>query len=887
MTEKTTKTHLTGLTEAQVSESRAMHGENVLTPAKKRSVWLRFLDKFKDPLIIILIVAGFLSLGISIYEVAAMGAPWNAFAEPAGILIAILLATGLSFAFELKADKEFSLLNLVSDDELVVVIREGRHRQIRKREVVVGDIVSVRTGDEIPADGTLIEAISLRMDESSLTGEPSCVKTTDEAEFAKDAAYPPNMVLRGTRVLEGHGEYAVTAVGDATENGKVFKEAQIDSGIRTPLNEQLDRLGTWISRISYILAALVILGRCLLFFTGGNGPVDCVHAMAYLLESLMIAVTLIVVAVPEGLPMAVTLSLAYSMRRMLKTNNLVRKMHACETMGAATVICTDKTGTLTQNRMSVAETMFTAADTPMSVIHESAAVNSTAIVEDGEVIGNPTEGALLRWLIDKGVDYKALRDEAEVISELPFTTENKYMATLVTSAVSGKRILYVKGAPEIVYARCTPLPSGEAVFGKLSEWQGKAMRTLGFACKELSEGEEPFQHGHLTVKDLSFLGIAAISDPVRDDVPSAVRECIDAGIKVKIITGDTPGTAREIGRQIGIWTQEDGMGNEMTGPEIAALSDGRLREVIGDVKIISRARPTDKERIVKALQARGEVVAVTGDGTNDAPALNAAHVGLSMGDGTSVAKEASDITILDNSFTSIGRAVLWGRTLYRNIQRFILFQVTVNLSACLIVLTGVFMGTQSPLTVTQMLWINLIMDTFAAMALASLPPERKLMKDRPRNRKDFIINRKMMTTIAVVGGLMCLVMIGFNFLLEHSDVTHGMHLKGLRLGPYNGLSAYELSVFFTTYVFMQVWNLFNAKAFGFNDSAWKLKGCRSFLLIVLVIFFGQLLIVYFGGEFFNVEPLDLGDLLAIMATTSLIMFVGEGLRLSRRTVGKG
>lgn len=881
----------TGLSSEQVLSSRARYGENILTPAKRRPLWMRFMDKFKDPLIAILIVAGIASLGIAFYEYFGLDEPWSAFAEPLGILIAILLSTVLSFIFEVKADKEFSILNQVNDDEQVIVIRDGRHQKIRKRDVVVGDLVAIQTGDEIPADGTLCNAVMLRMDESTLTGEPSCMKSTDPEAFSKEDTYPTDQVLRGTKVLDGHGEYEVTAVGDKTEYGHVYQNAQIDNGVRTPLNEQLDRLGHLISVASYVLAFLIIVGRVLEYFITYSGPVDWTYAISYFLQSIMIAVTIIVVAVPEGLPMAVTLSLAYSMRRMLKTNNLVRKMHACETMGAATVICTDKTGTLTQNRMSVREMHLIGDDIPEERLFENIALNSTAIVEKNEssqsgyeVIGNPTEGAMLLWLEQsKIVDYRALRENWEKQEEVPFTTEKKYMATVAANPENGKRYLYLKGAPEIIYKYCKPVSDEEALKEKLRSYQEKAMRVLGFAYKELKEDEHPIANGELTADDLEFIALSAISDPVREDVPAAVKECLDAGIKVKIITGDNALTAREIGRQIGIWTDEDTEANELTGPEVAAMSDDELTARIEPVKIIARARPTDKERIVKALQANNEVVAVTGDGTNDAPALNAAHVGLSMGDGTSVAKEASDITIIDNSFASIGRAVLWGRSLYQNIQRFILFQMTVNVAACLVVLVGVFMGVQSPLTVTQMLWINLIMDTFAAMALASLPPEKRLMKEKPRDRNAFIINRKIMNGILFMGGAMCVMMIGLNWLLEHTTVEFGSKWLHLPIGDKNLLSNYELSLFFTIFVFMQFWNLFNAKAFGSDDSAWKLKDCGSFKFIVALIFFGQILIVYIGGEFFNVEPLDMIDLVSIIAATSVIMIGGEVVRFVARS----
>ena len=877
------KRSIKGLTPEQVLESRAKYGQNILTPTDKVSVWKRFIEKFKDPLIIILIVAGVLSLGISFYEYFGLGESWSAFFEPAGILLAILLSTSLAFIFELKSDKEFSLLNQVDDDEHVIVIRKGKYTKIPKKDVVVGDIVVIETGYEVPADAELIESTSLSINESTLTGELLCRKSANPDEAVADATYPTNRVYRGTKVMDGHGICRVFAVGDSTEYGKVYKQAQIDNGVKTPLNEQLDRLGGKISTISYVLAALILVGRVLVYIHGLNGaPVEWLGLLTYLLQSVMIAVTLVVVAVPEGLPMAVTLSLAYSMRKMLATNNLVRRMHACETMGAATVICTDKTGTLTQNEMRVFD-FWMPEGVDESVLYQSIAVNSTASIEENngnmEVIGNPTEGALLLWLKERDIDFATLRSIAEVRQELPFSTENKYMATIIRHT-DDKDLLLVKGAPEIIRKFCDiPTDVKQDLETYSDSYQKRAMRMLAFAVKELKRGENVIANDKLYVSGLRLIAIATLSDPVREDVPDAVKECLDAGIDVKIVTGDNPYTATEIGRQIGIWKDSYSSQNIITGPELSTLTDEQLELIAGNLKIIARARPSDKERLVRALQARGEVVAVTGDGTNDAPALNAAHVGLSMGDGTSVAKEASDITIIDNSFASIGRAVLWGRTLYRNIQRFILFQMTVNVAACLIVLCGAFMGVQSPLTVTQMLWINLIMDTFAAMALASLPPDRELMKNKPRNRYAFIIDGKLLWHITFIGGIFCFLMIALTYVMEHSSIQPG--ILGFQIGEYNGISDYESGLFFTTFVFLQFWNLFNAKAYGTNKSAWNLKDCGSFLLIVALIFVGQLAIIYLGGEFFNVVPLKIEDLLKIIVSTSSVMIIGEIIRFVR------
>ncbi|MBD5269987.1 MAG: calcium-translocating P-type ATPase, PMCA-type [Bacteroides sp.] len=880
-----------GLSEAQVAESRRSHGANVMSPPPKDPLWKQFLEKFEDPLIIILLIAGALSIGISCYEYWGLGEGAGVFFEPIGIFIAILLATGLAFYFELRADKEFSLLNQVNDDEPVTVIRGGDVMQVARKEIVVGDIVILNTGEEIPADGTLLESSSLSVDESTLTGEPLCAKTTVEADFDPDATFPSNHVMKGTKVMEGHGVMEVTAVGDATENGKVFEAAQIDNSVKTPLNQQLDGLGDLITKISYVIAGLIVVGRVIMYFASND--FEFIRFLAYLLQTLMIAVTLVVVAVPEGLPMAVTLSLAYSMRRMLRTNNLVRKMHACETMGATTVICTDKTGTLTENQMRVYQTRFyglkdqqLASDVLSDIVAEGIAANSTAQLdlenpERPQVLGNPTEGALLLWLRSQGKDYRELKNKIVPLQEIPFSTERKYMATVVKNA-DARRILYVKGAPEIVFGMCAEYPEGvtkEGVDAQLLAYQQQAMRTLGFAYQVLEDGEEVISEGKLHAKRLTFVGIVAISDPVRSDVPAAVEEVMDAGIQVKIVTGDTPATAREIGRQIGLWKDTDSDDAIITGTEFAELTDDELDKRVQKLKIISRARPMDKKRLVESLQRLNEVVAVTGDGTNDAPALKAAHVGLSMGDGTSVAKEASDITIVDNSFASIGRAVMWGRSLYQNIQRFILFQMTVNVAACLIVLAGAFMGTESPLTVTQMLWVNLIMDTFAAMALASLPPSASVMREKPRDRNAFIINRPMWWSIVGVGGIFFLLLFALLWIFEHADITSLTDLCSLHLGGETGLSAYELSLFFTIFVFLQFWNLFNARAFETGRSAFHFKNCSGFVLIAAVILFGQIGIVSIGGEFFNVTPLKLTDWLIIIGSTSLVLWIGELVRL--------
>lgn len=880
---------LTGLTDAEVVESRRLHGDNVLTPPAKEPLWRKFIAKLTDPLIIILLVAAALSIGIAFYEYFGLGHDATAFLEPIGILLAVVLATGLAFIFETKADREFDILNKVNDDEPVRVIRNGQSQQIPKRDVVAGDVVMIGTGDEIPADGTLIDAVALMVDESSLTGEPACAKTTDSRDFDPEATFPSNRVMRGTKVMEGHGVFRAEAVGDRTENGKVFQAAQIDNSIKTPLDEQLERLGSLITKLGYAVAALVVVGRLGIYFS--NEPFEWISFITYLLQTVMLAVTLLVVSVPEGLPMAVTLSLAYSMRRMLKTNNLVRKLHACETMGATTVICTDKTGTLTQNRMRVASMQFYPVEgfTQQqcdAIVREGMAVNSTASLDlsrkdDPQPIGNPTEGALLLWLHDNGCDYLELKRRAERVAELPFSTERKYMATAVVSAAeAGRRILYVKGAPEILLTMCDmPQQQREGIRTTLAEYQNQAMRTLAFAFRPLADGEQGITPEGISGR-LAMLGIAAISDPVREEVPAAVTECRNAGIEVKIVTGDTTATAREIGRRIGLWTDDtDTDRNIITGPEFEALDERQLADRVMDLKIIARARPMDKKRLVEALQAHNQVVAVTGDGTNDAPALKTANVGLSMGDGTSVAKEASDITIIDNSFGSIARAVMWGRSLYLNIQRFILFQLTVNVAACLTVLFGAFTGTESPLTVTQMLWVNLILDTFAAMALASLPPSPQVMNAKPRDRSAFIITSHMKRRIISTGGLFFLLMMVLLYLFRHADVESLLQPWHLDFSSPGHISPYELSLFFTLFVMLQFWNLFNARAFGTGRSAFHMAHCDGFVFIALLILVGQYLIVTFGGTMFSVVPLKAADWGIVIAATSAVLWVGELRRL--------
>lgn len=875
MSHNTQDSRFKGLTDQEVLQNRQKYGMNLLTPPKRPSIWKLYLEKFQDPVIKVLLVAAAFSLLISIIE--------SEYAETIGIFFAIFLATGIGFYFEYDANKKFDLLNAVGEETPVMVIRNGKVHEIPKKDIVVGDVVILNTGDEIPADGVLLEAVSLQVNESSLTGELMVNKTTDEAHFDEEATYPSNSVMRGTTVTDGHGVMCVERVGDATEIGKVARQATEQSQEQTPLNLQLTKLANLIGKVGFTIATLtfVIFTAKDLYVHLNNTTITDWHQWLEIarivLKYFMMAVTLIVVAVPEGLPMSVTLSLALNMRRMLKTNNLVRKMHACETMGSITVICTDKTGTLTQNLMQVYDAKLD--ESQKNLIAEGIATNSTAFLEEKEGegkpsgVGNPTEVALLLWLNEQGMDYISLRNQAKTVNQLTFSTERKYMATLVDSSVLNTRVLYVKGAPEIVMGKCNLEESRVKQYNEqLLAYQNQAMRTLGVAYKVIPENSSTDCAELVKEGGLTFMGIFAISDPIRSDVPDAVKKCQSAGIRVKIVTGDTPGTATEIARQIGLWTSEDTERNRITGVEFAALSDEEALERVVDLKVMSRARPMDKQRLVQLLQQKGEVVAVTGDGTNDAPALNHAQVGLSMGTGTSVAKEASDITLLDDSFHSIATAVMWGRSLYKNIQRFIVFQLTINVVALLSVLLGAFLGTELPLTVTQMLWVNLIMDTFAAMALASIAPSMDVMNEKPRKRTDFIISPAMRNNIFGVGAGFLIVLMGLLAFFKNMP---------------GGMDVHHLTVFFTIFVMLQFWNLFNASVFGTNHSIFKDAGhAMGMLGVALIILVGQFIIVTFGGKVFRTEPLPALEWAYIIAGTSVVLWIGEIWRGVKRMMKK-
>lgn len=848
-----------GLNDQQVEQSRREHGENLLTPPKRTSLLRLYLEKYNDPIIRILLVAAVASLALAFFH--------KDFIETIGIVLAIILATTIGFYFERDAAKKFDVLTALGEESPVKVRRNGTVTEIPRKDVVVGDVIIIEVGDEIPADGRLIASTDLQIDESSLTGEPIISKhvVTDETPSDKEATYPSDTVLRSTMVMNGNGVAVVTAVGDSTEIGKVARKATEMTAVKTPLNIQLGKLAKLISKIGTgvsVSAFVIFLTHDIMTNPLWQGA-DYLKMAEVTLNYFMMAVTLIVMAVPEGLPMAVTLALALNMRRMLKSNNLVRKLHACETMGAATVICTDKTGTLTQNRMQVADMVVTAHEELMA---SAIALNTTANIDnEGKGIGNPTEVALLLRLRDKGTDYAEMRRTAEIKDRLPFSTERKYMATV--AQVDGKDWLFVKGAPEIVMGFCNITDDEKArITAQLRAYQNKAMRTLAFACRQTDA---------MNVEGLTLQAVAAISDPLRTDVPDAVGECHSAGIQVKIVTGDTSATAVEIARQIGIWKDDTPATDQITGPDFAALSDEEAYRRVESLKVMSRARPTDKQRLVQLLQKHGEVVAVTGDGTNDAPALNHAHVGLSLGSGTSVAKNASDITLIDDSFQSIVKAVMWGRSLYRNIQRFIFFQLIVNVTALLLVLGGSIIGTELPLTVTQILWVNLIMDTFAAMALASLPPSHEVMKDKPRNQNDFIINSKMAYGILTMGVLFFLVMLGMLIYCERCCSVSG------------AISVKALTIFFTAFVMIQWWNLFNAKTLGTNHSAFnELLKDPGLLLTLCIILAGQWLIVTFGGKMFRTEPLSAEEWLCIIAGTSVVLWIGEIIRGAKRLTAK-
>ena len=868
-----------GLTDEQVKQSREQHGKNVLTPPQRTSLWKLYLDKYRDPIIQILLVAAFVSLILAFIE--------KNFMETIGIFVAVFLATTVGFYFERDAAKKFNLLTALSEEQPVKVRRNGKVMEIPRHDVVVGDVVLVEVGDEVPADGELIVCNDLQINESALTGEPVAEKSL---EGGGDGAYPRNVILRSTMVMNGRGEFVVTAVGDATEIGKVAKKSTEQTSVETPLHMQLDKLAKMISKVGSVVsvaAFFIFLIHDILTNPAWGGK-DYFYMAEIVLKYFMMAVTLIVMAVPEGLPMAITLSLALNMRRMLKSNNLVRKLHACETMGAVTVICTDKTGTLTQNKMQVSALELKQGDE--ALLDTAIALNSTAELNDGKPIGNPTESALLLWLDAQGKDYEELRKQVNVLKQLPFSTERKMMATL--AEVDGETYLFVKGAPEIVMKKCIIEDRMQRQSAEeLDEWQHKAMRTLAFAYKKIeasimrtSRTSTAEVVALLDANDLQLQAIAAIADPIRPDVPAAVQECRHAGIEVKVVTGDTAATALEIGKQIGVFEDEpenigaDGSMTSLdqqmiTGEQWEALSDEEAYERAKDIRVMSRARPTDKQRLVAMLQKRGEVVAVTGDGTNDAPALHYAHVGLSLGSGTSVAKEASDMTLLDDSFKSIANAVMWGRSLYRNLQRFLFFQLVVNVAALLLVLGGSVIGTEMPLTVTQILWVNLIMDTFAALALASLPPSHEVMKDKPRKASDFIINKSIGFGILFCGIVFFLVMFALLVYCERRG-------KG-------GVDVHELTMFFTTFVMIQFWNLFNAKALMSHHTAFRhfLKD-KGMILVLVLVLVGQWIIVTFGGEMFRTTPLSLHEWLLIIGSTSVVLWVGELWRGFKRMIAK-
>ena len=993
--------HYTGLTDAQVLESRKKYGANVLTPPEEDSLWdqikevckhpiaitmaclivgtavlagilassmgtmiwmmpvivaiatlliliVGFFGGFGDPLFKILITAFVLSMGISIYEYEWHGAEWTVFFEPIGIIVALILATSIAYFLEKKNEKTFQSLNQTNDEVPVKVYRNGHICQVPRKDIVVGDIIKLDTGEEIPADCELLESLNLIVNESSLTGELQATKTTNPEQFDSNATYKSNEIKKGTTIIEGYCTAEVKSVGDKTESGEVYRSLnegnevkvgwllkdktnntiidkfntedeandaleeylgehedadvvveqplidrmRVSKGSETPLSKKLNGLADWITNASYVLAVLIIIGRIVWYFVSYDADFSSgdfwVDFVSYVLKTIMIAVTLVVVAVPEGLPMSVTLSLAFSMRKLMKSNTLPRTMHACETMGAASVICTDKTGTLTKNMMEVADSKLGNVDD--NLLAEMIAVNTTANLDFSDknaikVIGNPTEGALLLWLNGKGCDYLDLREKTPIIDSLPFSTENKYMVTIVNSAVLGKKVAYVKGAPEILLSMSDINAKSKSAYEDvLAEYQKGAKRTLALAYVELGESESIISEGKLNTTKLNFVGVCAIQDDIREGVKESIEECMKAGIAVKIVTGDNPGTAKEIGRKIGLWTDSDGDKNIITGTEMAKLSDKELEERVMDIKIIARARPMDKKRLVEALRRLDQVVAVTGDGTNDAPALNAADVGLAMGNGTQVAKDASDMIIQDNSFSTIANAVMWGRSLYKNIQRFLLFQLTVNVAACFLVLFGAFLGTESPLTVTQMLWVNLIMDTFAAIALSALPPQKSVMNEKPRDPKAFILDKSMLQNIFGVGGFFFVMLLVLLIIFQHAEITSMKDLLTFSFGERNEVSTYELTLLFTIFVMTHMGYMFNARGYKTGGSGWNLKNCDGFLLIATVVTLGQIAIVQvpFLNDFFNVQSLPLFDWIVIF----IIGFMVTGVRELKHIMAK-
>ena len=993
--------HYTGLTDAQVLESRAKYGANVLTPPEEDSLWdqikevckhpiaitmaclivgtavlagilassmgtmiwmmpvivaiatlliliVGFFGGFGDPLFKILITAFVLSMGISIYEYEWHGAEWTVFFEPIGIIVALILATSIAYFLEKKNEKTFQSLNQTNDEVPVKVYRNGHICQVPRKDIVVGDIIKLDTGEEIPADCELLESLNLIVNESSLTGELQATKTTNPEQFDSNATYKSNEIKKGTTIIEGYCTAEVKSVGDKTESGEVYRSLnegnevkvgwllkdktnntiidkfntedeandaleeylgehedadvvveqplidrmRVSKGSETPLSKKLNGLADWITNASYVLAVLIIIGRIVWYFVSYDADFSSgdfwVDFVSYVLKTIMIAVTLVVVAVPEGLPMSVTLSLAFSMRKLMKSNTLPRTMHACETMGAASVICTDKTGTLTKNMMEVADSKL--GDVDDNLLSEMIAVNTTANLDFTDknaikVIGNPTEGALLLWLNGKGCDYLDLRENTPIIDSLPFSTENKYMVTIVNSVVLGKKVAYVKGAPEILLSMSDIDAKSKSAYEEiLAEYQKGAKRTLALAYVELDESESIISEGKLNTTKLKFVGVFAIQDDIREGVKESIEECMKAGIAVKIVTGDNPGTAKEIGRKIGLWTEADGDKNIITGTEMAQLSDKQLEERVMDIKIIARARPMDKKRLVEALRRLDQVVAVTGDGTNDAPALNAADVGLAMGNGTQVAKDASDMIIQDNSFSTIANAVMWGRSLYKNIQRFLLFQLTVNVAACFLVLFGAFLGTESPLTVTQMLWVNLIMDTFAAIALSALPPQKSVMDEKPRDPNAFILDKSMLQNIFGVGGFFFLMLLVLLIIFQHTEITSMKDLLNFSIGGRSHVTTYELTLLFTIFVMTHMGYMFNARGYKTGGSGWNLKNCDGFLLIATVVTLGQIAIVQvpFLNDFFNVQSLPLFDWIVIF----IVGFMVTGVRELKHLITK-
>jgi len=826
-----------GLSSAQIQEMQNRFGKNELTPPPRLPLWKLYLKNFEDPIIRILLVAVIISALVAALEGSGL-------LDTIGIALAVILATTIAFLTEYKSNREFDALNAMCDDTGIKVIRDGQARTIRMRDVVVGDIILLEAGDAVPADGILVHEAHFEADESAFTGENEPVRKNSE-----------DTLLKGTWVTAGRGTMIATAVGDATRMGEIA--ASITRGERpeTPLQVKLRVLAGQISRFGYAMAGLIVISLLAKGIVTGL-PTDPLELVRFLLDIAIFAVIIIVVSVPEGLPVSVTVSLALTMRKMTRAYSLVRRMIACETIGSVTTICTDKTGTLTRNLMEVvASSILTpeyenkTPDDPAGWVTLNAGVNSTAELEprEGELItvGNSTEGALLRWLSRAGIDYHQIRRAYFPISQALFDSRRKEMRTVIS--IEGRYYLLVKGAPEVVAASCSSAPDLTPV----KNLAGRAMRTLAFAHAETGSPED-------STPTLIWDGYVGIRDEIRSDVPSAVATCRSAGISIAMVTGDSPETAAAIAKETGILTN----GTVITGPEFRDLSPEKQQALAPQIEVMARSAPHDKLLLVKALQANGEVVAVTGDGTNDAPALRSADVGLAMGiAGTEVAREASDIILLDDSFPTIERAVWWGRALFENIQRFLMFQLTINISAAFLSFIAPLLGYPAPFSVIQLLWINIIMDSLAALALCSESPHPALMEKKPIPRTSSVLTPYMIRAILCTAFVYIIVGIG--------GIIFGL--------PYMNSPAEQATAFFTGFVLAQVWNGINCRGInGIMPSF--IRGNPAFFVIMGSIILIQFLIVQFGGAVFGTVPLSVFQWIVLLLGTLPVLLIWPALR---------